>query len=88
VDSGASHHMTPVVEHLSSVKPSHMSHVYMADDTPIPVEGMGDVVVHGPGGIVTIRDCHCIPMLAQPMLSVVVVYRADLIFRQTGSQLT
>jgi len=74
VDSGASHHMTPEQDHLSSLRPSHMSHVYMADDTPIPVVGMGDVVVHGPRGIVTIRDCHCIPQLAQPMLSVAAVY--------------
>ena len=66
--------MTPFLEHLSSVRQSHMSHVYMADDTPIPVEGMGNVVVHGPRGIVTIRDCHCIPKLAQPMLSVAAVY--------------
>lgn len=46
----------------------------MADDSSLKVEAMGEMSVSGVNGDVVIRECHLIPGLAQPLLSVPAVY--------------
>ena len=74
IDSGASHHMSPCIQHFGRLGTSVVQKVWLADNSVVPVVGQGDIVIHGPGEPVTIRDVLYIPSLTVPLLSVSAVF--------------
>ena len=74
VDSGASHHMSPCIHHFGRLRASAVQQVWLADDSVVLVVGQGDIVIHGLGEPVTIRDVLYIPSLTVPLLSVPAVF--------------
>ena len=74
LDTGASHHMCPFVEHFDALVQSSVDSVRLADDSIVPVLGEGDVGVRGIDGRVVIRSVLYVPALSTSLLSIPAVY--------------
>ena len=66
--------MSPCIQHFGRLGTSVVQKVWLADNSMVPVVGQGDIVIHGPGEPVTIRDVLYIPSLSVPLLSVPAVF--------------
>ena len=74
MDSGASHHMSPCLEHFTALRSSSVVRVWLADDSSLAVQGEGDVCVQGAFGPLCIRSVLYIPGLSLPLFSVAAAY--------------
>ncbi|KMQ91985.1 gag-pol polyprotein [Lasius niger] len=74
VDSGASAHMTGNREYFTQIHKAHLSHIIVANDVSLSVQGTGDVKVkislHGTIDQITVKDVLYVPGLSPNLLSV------------------
>jgi hypothetical protein len=70
VDSGASHHLSPHLEHFAQLTFCELTGVTLADDTSLPVVGKGDVILQGASGPVILKEVHYVPHLSMPLMAV------------------
>ncbi|VFQ90050.1 unnamed protein product, partial [Cuscuta campestris] len=70
MDSGASFHATHSGEALQNLVFGDFGKVRLADDRPLEVTGMGDMVLKTPVGFWTLKDVKVVPALKKSLISV------------------
>ncbi len=74
MDSGASHNLSPYLEHFPSLSRSELRGISLADDSSVPVTGKSKVEIRGLNGPVALNDVHLVPNLSLPLLSVAAIF--------------
>ena len=74
MDSGATHNLSPYLEHFPSFSRSELRGISLADDSSVPVTGKSKIAIRGLNGTVALNDVHLVPNLSLPLLSVAALF--------------
>ena len=86
LDSGCSYHMTPHREWFNSFKSGDFGYVYLGDDKPCIIKGMGQVkIALDDGGVRTLSQVRYVPEVKKNLISLGTLQANGCSFKSNGN---